>query len=103
MDDEARHAAHDRQIGDQCGELRSKLADDVFGQRRLRQRSTVGAPSAMTAIFSDVRRNRRQLRHLMPSRVAGLVARAQRLLTVPTAFGHQIDGRVHALGEHHRP
>ena len=36
LHDQARQPAHDRQIGDQRGELRAKLAHDLVGQRRLR-------------------------------------------------------------------
>jgi hypothetical protein len=39
----------------------------------------------------------------MPPWFADLIARLQRTLAVTTALRYQIDGRIHALGGHHRP
>ena len=56
----------------------------------------------MTAIFGDVRLDRRQFRDLVMSRIAHVIARMQGVLAVTTRVGHEIDDRIHTLGGHQR-
>ena len=95
--------AHDRQIRNQRGELRTELTDDLVGQRGLRHLPAHGTPTAVTAIFGDVRFNRRQFRDLMASWVARFITRVQRSFAVVTRVGNRVNGRVHTLGGDQRP
>jgi hypothetical protein len=52
----------------------------------------------MASIFGDVRRDRRQLRHLVPPWVAHDIARVHGPLSVTTDVRDEIHDRVHALG-----
>ena len=54
----------------------------------------------MTAVLGDMRGDWRQLRHLMATRVARLVAGVQATRTVRAAFWNEIDPRVHAINRH---
>ncbi|HUC77759.1 MAG TPA: hypothetical protein VMS04_20830, partial [Vicinamibacterales bacterium] len=57
----------------------------------------------MAAIFSNVRLDRRQFRHLVTARGAGLVARRETAPAIVTAVRNQIHDGVHTFGRHHRP
>ena len=102
LHDEARHTTDHRQIGNQRRELRPELAGDVLGQGRDGRLPTRRALTPMTAVLRDVRGDRRQLRHLMPARLAHRVARAQSMGALPTRVRSEIHDRVDALGRYQR-
>jgi hypothetical protein len=101
--DQTRQAAHDRQIRNQRGELRTKLPDDLIRQRRLRHMPASATASVMAAIFGDVRFDRWQFGDLMASRVAHVVACLQAALARRTRVRDQIHDHVHSLGGDQRP
>jgi hypothetical protein len=57
----------------------------------------------MTAVFGNVRFDRRQFRDLMASPVGDRVSRVQAALALPTGIGDQVNGRVHTLGGNQQP
>ena len=86
------------QIRNQRGELRAKLTLDLVGQRRLRRLPARGTDDPMTAILRNVRLDRRQLGDLMPLRLADVVARLRRGLTMPTRLRYEVDDCVQTFG-----
>jgi hypothetical protein len=57
----------------------------------------------MTPVLSDVRGDRRQLRHLMPTRIPDGMPAGQSACALATRLGREIHDRVHALDGHQRP
>ena len=57
----------------------------------------------MAAVLGDVRGHRRQLRDLMPARLADGMPRGQTARAVATRVRHEIDERIHALRWHQAP
>ena len=57
----------------------------------------------MATIFGNVRLDGWQFRDLMTTRIADVIAGAQRLLAVTTRRGHEIHERVHARRGNHGP
>jgi len=100
LHDQARQATHDGEIRNQRGELRSELADEFVGQGCQRGRATGGTLPPMTAVLGNVRGDRRQLRDLMPSRIADAVPRVQAAGAVATRVRDKINDRIHALDRH---
>ena len=56
----------------------------------------------MTPVLRDVGLDRRQLGDLMAPWIADAVSRAQRVRTLPTGIGHEVDDRIDALEGHER-
>lgn len=103
LHDQPWHAADDRQIRNQGRQLRPELGHLLVRQRRQRDRAAVRALTAMAAIFGDVRRDRRQLRHLMPARIPESMPRVQAARAVATRLRGKVHDRIHALDGHQRP
>jgi hypothetical protein len=103
LDHEARQAAHNREIRNHGGELGTKLAGELVGQRRLRRGPAGGTLPSMTPVFRDVRLDGRQLRDLMAPRVADVVACVQPVRALTTRLGCELDDHIHALSGHERP
>ena len=102
MHDESRHPTHHGQIRDQCGKLRPKLARECVGERGLRRGPAAATPPPMAPILRDMRRDRRQLGHLMASGIADRVPRVQRPRAAATGVRRKVDDRIDALGRHQR-
>jgi len=100
LDDQPRHAAHDRQIGNQRRQLRPELRRVLVGQRREGDRVAVWTLATMAAVLSDVRGNRRQLRHLMPARISDGMPRVQAARAVAACRWCEIHNRIHAFDGH---
>ena len=54
----------------------------------------------MALVFDNPSLDGRQLRHLMPTRVADVMARMQPASAVATRLRHEIDHRIHAFDRH---
>ncbi len=97
---QAWQATHDGEIRNQGAELRPKLAGEFGGHWRERARAAGGTLPPMAAVLGDVRGDPRQLRNLMPSRIADRVPRVQAARALATRLRHEIDDRIHALDGH---
>jgi len=103
LHDQARQTTHDGEIGNQRGELRTKLTGALVGQRRQRGRPAGRTLPTMTAIFRDVRGDRGQLGDLMPSRIADAVPRVHPMRAAATRLRDEIDDRIHTLKRRQLP
>src|SRR5690606_22579303 len=92
-----RHAAHDRQIRNQRGQLGAELMGVLVRQWREGDRATLRTLPAMAAVLGDVRRDLWQLRHLMPTRLADGMPRVQTPRAAAARLRCEVHDRVHAL------
>jgi len=97
LHDQPWHAAHDRQIRNQGRQLRPELGRVFVRQRGQGDRAAVRTLAAMAAVLGDVRRDRRQLRHLMPAGPSDSMARVQAARAVATRLRREIHDCVHPL------
>ena len=97
LHDQPRQATHDGQVRNERGELRPKLAGQIVGQRRQRDRPARRTLPPMTAVLRDVRGDWRQFGDLMPSRIADTMPRVQAARAVPTCLRNEIHDRIHAF------
>jgi hypothetical protein len=70
LHDQPRHAAHDGQIRNQGRRFGAELVRVLVGQPGQCDGAAVGTLAAMAAELGDVRRNRRHLRDVMPTRMS---------------------------------